>query len=550
MTTIETQPHAAEGGAVTACVVGAAQWATTTDHKRIGRLYAGVGLLSLIAAATLGVVLGLERADDSASLVDPDALLQLFQSYRVALVFAVAAPMSIGLSVAITPLQLGARSIAFPRLALTGFYGWLGGLALTMIALGRNGGIGGGDGQAVEMYLVGLGLMALGLLATAGSVATSVLTTRAPGMTMRRVPLFAWSSLIAALGMLVALPVLFGAIVYVYIDNHYAQLNFGGAEGIVAWIGWMFSVPAVLIFAIPAVGVAAELFPVTFKHRQALRGVMFAGLALLGVVALSTATQQFVHDLSFDTDATTFVKAAVPFVLFAGLPLLGLVIVLALALLTARGGLAHGRPQLSAAFVFSLFGLLLIGVAIAANVLIGITDLELIGTSFEEGATLFAVYGSALALIGGLVLWAPKLWGRVLPNAALIPLALVGALGVVLAGGSLMVAGVLDQPGGMPASQADVAAILSTSQVSSGQVWPLISLIGHALVALAVLAVGGLLVKAVLSGEGDDLADNPVGGHTAEWGTASPAPAHNYEYVQTVASAEPQFDKTYEGSLS
>ena len=151
------------------------------------------------------MLLGIERASDS-QVFDSGSLLQIFQAQRVGLAFAGVIPLTLGLSIAVVPLQLGARQIAYPRLALTGCYIWLGGLALTFAALGRNGGVGGGDPTAVDLFLAAHGLMVVGLAASAGSVATSVLTTRAPGMTMRRVPLFSWSALIGALGMLIALP--------------------------------------------------------------------------------------------------------------------------------------------------------------------------------------------------------------------------------------------------------------------------------------------------------------------------------------------------------
>ena len=556
MTTIDIRPDAADAAvddaasdsAAGSFFAGAAAWAITTDHKRIGRMYVGVGLLALLATAALGALLGLERADDGGTILDADSLLQVFQAYRVGLVFAVISPLGLGLAIAVTPLQLGARSIAFPRLALTGFYSWLGGFALTMAALGRNGGIGGGDAQAVDLFLAGHGLMILGLLASAGCVATSVLTTRAPGMTMRRMPLFAWSTLVGALGMLLALPVVFGAIVFLFLDHRYEQFNFGGAEGIGTWIGWAFSVPAIVVYALPAVGVAAEMVPVAFKHRQVMRGVAFAGIALVGVAALAATTQQYVHDVTFDTDGQTFIEGVVPFLIFSGLPLLGLLIVLGLGLLTAKQGLANGKPSISAALVFSLLGLDLIAGGIIANLLYGITDLELIGTSFEEGATLFVVYGTALAVMGGLAFWAPKLWGRVLPDKQVLPLALLGVAGAALAALPLCIAGFLDQPGGMPANDADVAALLSID-ADTGALWNTLSLAGHGLMAITVLAFAGLMLK-VFTGEGEPAEQNPYGGHTVEWGTTSPAPAHNYEHVVTVASAEPQFDMTYEGSLS
>lgn len=557
MTTIDTRPDTADPAAtdapgesaVASFFVGAAAWVTTADHKRIGRMYVGVGMVALLATAVLGAVLGLERADDGGTVLDSDALLQLFQAYRVGLVFAAIIPLGLGLAIAVVPLQLGARSIAFPRLALTGFYSWLGGLSLTMVALGRNGGAGGGDAQAVDLFLAGHGLMILGLLASAGCVATSVLAARAPGMTMRRVPLLAWSALIGTLGMLLMLPVLFGVIAYLFLDHRYAQFNFGGSEGITTWSGWAFSTPAIVVYSLPAIGVAAEMFPVAFKHRQVLRGVVFAGIALVGVVALGSTTQQFVFDVTLDTDGETFVRGLVPFLIFSGLPLLGMLITLGLGLLTAQQGFTNGRPSISAALVFSMIGFDLIAGGVTANFLYGITDLELIGTSFEEGATLLVVYGSVLAVMGGLAFWAPKLWGRVLPDKQVIPLALLGSLGAALAALPLIIAGFFDQAGGVPANDADVAALLATGDVDGGALWNTLSLVGHGLMALTVLAFVGLMLK-TFTGAGESAPDNPYGGHTAEWGTSSPAPAHNFEHVVTVASAEPQFDTTREGSVS
>ena len=558
MTTIDTRPvaDAAAGKSATAPALGDtsaffagfAAWSTTTDHKKIGRLYIGFGLLSLLAGAALGALLGLEKAASDA-LVDSGSLLQLIQGHRVALVFGALLPLTLGLSVAIVPLQLGARSIAFPRVVLTGFYAWLGGMGLTVAALLRNGGAGGGNEQAVDLFLVGNGLMMLGLLASAGCVATSVLTTRAPGMTMRRVPLFAWSSLVGSLGLVLVLPVGFGTIIYLIIDHRLGiSANFGGSEGVGAWMSFLYTVPAVIAFAVPAVGVAAELIPVTFRTRQPMRGVKFAGIALVGVAALSAVTRQFVSPVTIDSDQTfqAFVEDLVPFLVFAGLPLLGLVVALGLGALTARQGLKRGKPTVSPGFVFAFLGLLMIGLGILGNAVQSITDLELIGTSYEEGATLYVVYGATIMVLGGLVFWAPKLWGVVLPTKAVLPLALLGALGTVLASGSLYLAGFLGAPGGIPTNEIAVKALLDTSYSGSAELLAILSAIGHALVAITGLAFAGLLMKTVRNGGATDA--NPYHGHTIEWMASSPAPEHNFEHVPTVASAEPQFDLTYEGT--
>ena len=549
MTTIETHAEAAEGSAVESFVGGVAAWSVTTDHKRIGRIYLGFGLVGLLAVSVLGVLLGIERASDS-EVFDSGSLLQIFQAQRVGLAFAGVIPLTLGLSIAVVPLQLGARQIAYPRLALTGCYMWLGGLALTFAALGRNGGVGGGDPTAVDLFLAAHGLMVVGLAASALSVAASVLTTRAPGMTMRRVPLFAWSALIGALGMLIALPVLLGAVIFAFVDHRIGiQANFG-TDGIGAWIAWAYSVPAVIVYAIPAVGVAAELMPVTFKHRQPLRGPIFGGVALVGVAAFAVVSMQRVHEVSLDSDQKfgDFVDDLLPFLIFAGLPVLGLLMVMALGGLTAKSGLANGRPRITAAFLFADLGVAMILLGAVANAAQAITDFELLGTTFEEGATLLVVYGAAMAVFGGVLFWAPKLWGYVVPELHSLPLVLLALGGTVLAAGPLLVAGFLDQLGGLPSNDADVAAMLSLDYDSSGELWNWLSLIGHGLMALATLAFVGLMLK-VFAGGGETAEPNPYDGHTIEWTTTSPAPPDNYEFVPTVASPSPVFDMTYEGTL-
>ena len=549
MTTIETHAEAAEASAVESFVGGVAAWSVTTDHKRIGRIYLGFGLVGLLAVSVLGVLLGIERASDG-EVLDSGSLLQIFQAQRVGLAFAGVIPLTLGLSIAVVPLQLGARQIAYPRLALTGCYIWLGGLALTFAALGRNGGIGGGDPTAVDLFLAAHGLMVVGLAASALSVAASVLTTRAPGMTMRRVPLFAWSALIGALGMLIALPVLLGAVIFAFVDHRIGvQANFG-TDGIGAWIAWAYSVPAVIVYAIPAVGVAAELMPVTFKHRQPLRGPIFGGVALVGVAAFAVVSMQRVHEVSLDSDQQfgDFVDDLLPFLIFAGLPVLGLLMVMALGGLAAKGGLANGRPRITAAFLFADLGVAMILLGAVANAAQAITNLELLGTTFEEGATLLVVYGAAMAVFGGVLFWAPKLWGYVVPELHSLPLVLLALGGTVLAAGPLLVAGFLDQLGGLPSNDADVAAMLSLDYDSSGELWNWLSLIGHGLMALATLAFVGLMLK-VFAGVGETAEPNPYDGHTIEWTTTSPAPPDNFEFVPTVASPSPVFDMTYEGTL-
>lgn len=547
MTTIDTSPPAAtpvsaemapsDPTPTVLTAVGA--WVTSSDHKRIGRLWIGGGLLGTVAAAAIGAVIGLERIYSGVgTMVVPSAAVpQFVQSFRFLMILAAVLPLLIGLALAVVPLQLGARASAFPRLALGGFWAWAVGVVMLMVALFNGGRIGGADTDMVGLHLLAHAMIAMGVLAAAASIATSVLTTRAPGMTMRRVPMFAWSALVASLGLIVALPVMIGAVIYLFIDVRYGIGTFGGSEGIGNWIGWAFGQPLTFLFALPALGVFAELVPVTFRTRQALRGVVYAGLGLVGIAALAGVTQQSIFSvlLAPEEGSAGIAEVAnelIPFAIFNLLPILGVVIVLALGALTAKPtkGVSNS-PKITAAFLFSFFGLGMVLVGMLGNAVHAIEDLGLRGTVFEEGALVYVVYGGVLGALGGIAHWAPKLWGRKMPEKKIIPLALTGVLGTILASLPLYAAGFSDQPAGQ--------VMISLSSLESALNTAVLA--GHALMLLTVLAFVAVALS-TFTGDGEAAGDDPWEAHTIEWSTSSPAPGNNFPAVAMITSAEPMLD--------
>jgi heme/copper-type cytochrome/quinol oxidase subunit 1 len=408
---------------------------------------------------------------------------------------------------------------------------------MLMVALFNGGRIGGADTDMVGLHLLAHAMIAMGVLAAAASIATSVLTTRAPGMTMRRVPMFAWSALVASLGLIVALPVMIGAVIYLFIDVRYGIGTFGGSEGIGNWIGWAFGQPLTFLFALPALGVFAELVPVTFRTRQALRGVVYAGLGLVGIAALAGVTQQSIFSVLLAPEegsagTAEVVNELIPFAIFNLLPILGAVIVLALGALTAKPtkGVSTS-PKITAAFLFSFFGLGMVLVGMLGNAVHAIEDLGLRGTVFEEGALVYVVYGGVLGALGGIAHWAPKLWGRKMPEKKIIPLALTGVLGTILASLPLYAAGFSDQPAGQ--------VMISLSSAESALNTAVLA--GHALMLLTVLAFVALALS-TFTGDGVPAGDDPWEAHTIEWSTSSPAPGNNFPAVAMITSAEPMLD--------
>jgi heme/copper-type cytochrome/quinol oxidase subunit 1 len=532
MTTVD--PHvvgaaeASSDGRTSAIGTAVADWLTTSDHKKIGRLYIGCSLVVLLSVVVMGALLGFERADATSDFLDAGALPQLFAFYRVLLTFGVVVPLTVGLAVAIVPLQLGARSLALPRAAMLGFWTWFVGTVLVIITIAANGGPAGGDAEMVDLFLISHGVLFLGLILTIGTVVTSILTTRAPGMNMRRVPLFSWSVLVGGLGLLLVLPVALGTLVLVAVDHRYARTTFGGNVGITEWLGFAFTQPVTFLYAVPAFGVLLEAATTASRRRQPLRGVALIGVGLVGTAFLAGVAQvdATIRKNIADAEAAPVVRDIVRYGMLNLLPLLGAVVVLGVALLGFKGG----KPRVTSPLLFSLFGVLMVLIGMAGAAVYHVEDAQLGGTVFEEAAWIYVCYGTVLAVLGGIVHWGPKLWGRRIPEAKVLPLALLGVLATVLASFPYYIAGFADQPAG--ATQFDYSG--------PQNLWNILAGSGHALMGLTVLAFIGLAVTSFRSGE--HAGDDPWDGQTLEWATSSPAPTDNFTELHIVSSAQPLLD--------
>jgi len=532
MTTIDTHAAGAAGG-VTASTSGGmssvADWLTTTDHKRIGRLFVSVSLVALLGMVVIALLLGIERIDGEAAMLDVNSIPQLFALYRVGLTFVVLVPLLLGIAIAVVPLQLGARSLTFPRLAASGFWAWCIGAVLVVISIAANGGPGGGNSKFVGLFLVSHIVLVLGLVAAAGSLATTILTTRAPGMNMRRVPAFTWSALVSALGLLLVLPAVIGALIFTYVDYRNGRIGFGGNQAINDWIGFGSTQPATFVYAVPVFGFAAEVITVASGRKLPMRGVIFTGLGLLGITAALGAVTQQSSDLSRNISHLSlgsWLSDVVPYALFNLLPVLGGFIVIALGALALRGG----RPRLIAPLVFGLLGALMVFVGIVANVVYHVGDAQLGGTVFEEGVWLYIVYGAVLSALGAITYWGPKLWGRLIPDKLVLPFAALGFIATVLASLPYLIAGFAKQPAN--ASEFDYDG--------PQKLWNGLSAAGHLLMFITVLGFVGLVARSFTKGAA--ASDDPWDGQTLEWATSSPAPYANFADVHIVASPEPLLD--------
>lgn len=542
MTTIDTHVSSAPAttGSGLACV---ADWLTTTDHKRIGRLYIGTGALAFLASAVVALLLGIERISPTREMLDVNSLTQLFSLQRFGFTYLALVPLLLGVGLAIVPLQVGSRSLTFPRLAAAGFWAWFIGAVLAVYALVNNGGPNGGNPRFVDLFTLSVALVAAGLLFGAVSLVTTILTTRAPGMNMRRVPFFTWSVLVSSLGLLVALPVLIGNLIYVYVGHHYASVSeLSGNRAVGQWAGFAFTQPTTIIFAIPVLGFLAETVATSTRQRLRPRGFIYAGIALVGVASFGTVLQlpATLRPGFLEASFGSKLNDLLPYAMVHLLPLLGAFIAISLSL----KGLA-AKPKVSAPLVFALFAGLLAFGGVAASALNHIGDAGLVGTTFEEGTWLALVFSGVLATMGAVAYWGPKWWGRSLPMKASLPLALLAFVGAGVAALSLMIAGFADQPGGVfPAVRTGDDAVVNFDYSGPMGLWNTLNAVGIGLTLLSALAFVALALRTFGRSltTGDAAGDDPWDGQTLEWATTSPAPAHNFAEVHIVQSAEPLLD--------
>jgi cytochrome o ubiquinol oxidase subunit 1 len=240
------------------------------------------------------------------------------------------------------------------------------------------------------------------------------------------------------------------------------------------------------VFVIMALGVLAEVAPVTARTEQPLRPIVLAGLAIISTAVLGAVTQS-AHILDWAGTNTDKVKSVLLHSLFNGLPLLGILIVVLVSLMCLK----VGTPRITASFALSLLGALMIIVGVLGNGLYNLKAASLDGTVFSEGTVLYLVYGGLLSALGALSHWAPLLWARAIDNTKLLGLALIGLLGTILASFPLYIAGFADQPAN---------AVMGFDYDGPVALWNVLTGVGHALIVLTVLGFVALLIDALRNG--------------------------------------------------
>lgn len=515
----ETQPATPDpspSGGVPRPAGGLAGLLGTGRHRSIGRLWVGTSLVFLGVTGGLGVALGSRRLQpDHYGAFNKDNFNQTLSLHGVAGVFLFALPILIGIGTIVVPRQLGAKTIAFPRAAAAAYWAYLIGGALVVVSYLINGGPFGGNEQGVDLFLASLAMVVVALVLASVCIATTVLALRVPGMTLARIPLFAWSMLVATTIWIASLGLLFGLLVLLYVDHRYRVFVYGANVDIASWLRWTITQPQVFAFAIPALGFIGDAVPVFARTRARMHGVQMAAIGAFG--GLSFGAWTFLS-FKYEHASEQALYVAVGFAVL--LPLL------AFTAATAET-LRHGRPHLSSPLLFAISALLMLLAAAAAGAVRVIHAFRLVGTTADSSVIHYTLGATAIAAIGAVHYWWPHVLTRPLKEGLARLTAVVLLVGVALLALPDVISGFRDEPQGSlyTTVRNGVAALNGVSFVG-----------GLIVLAAIVLFIVNLAVSMARDPEGD--AVDPWEGHTLEW-AADP-------HALTVSSPSPLLD-TREG---
>jgi cytochrome c oxidase subunit 1 len=513
---------------------------TSTDHKRIGLNLGLASFVFFLAGGVFALLMRTQIAQPNLQFVSDDTYNQLFTMHGSTMIYLFVTPMAIAMALYLVPLQIGAVGLSASRVALMGFWVWLsGGLVmqsgwLTTEGSGRDGWFAypplsngtNTPGVGQDLWVLGVILVATGMLMMAACVVATIARRRAPGMSLLRMPVFTWTELASMLMVVGSFPVLIVAMVLLYIDRHGGGI-YTGFNGAIDYqdLFWFFGHPVVYVMFFPFLGAAAEA--IATSARKKWFGYVAFVASIMAFAALSMSV--WAHHM-FTTGGVTnqyFAFTSTLLIIPAGIEYFDMIATLIGGALVLRTSMLFGL----AFFLQFLIGGLS-GIFVSSPVLdYHANNSYIIIGHFHY--TLFA--GSVFGFFAGVYHWFPKLTGALLRESlGKLQLVLL-TIGTNLTFFPMFFLG--DE--GMPRR---------ISRYPTHPGWGTLNLIesiGAGIIALGVLT---FLVNVVVSLRRREPAGaDPWLGHTLEWATSSPPPAQNFlTPLPPVRSYTPLLDLQHE----
>jgi cytochrome c oxidase subunit I len=514
----------------------------TTDHKLIGKMYLVTSFAFFLAGGVMALLMRGELARPGLQYLSLEQYNQLFTMHGTIMLLLFATPMVFAFANLVLPLQIGAPDVSFPRLnafsywlflfggltVMSGFvtpggapdFGWY---AYTPLSDATNSpGVGG------DLWIVGLAIAGLGTILGGVNMITTVITLRAPGMTMFRMPIFTWNILITSVMVLLAFPILTAALLALLADRKLgAQIYAPENGGAILWqhLFWFFGHPEVYIVALPFFGIITEVIPVfSRKPLFGYKGMIGATIAIMALSMTVWAHHMFATGavlLPFFSFVSYLIAIPTGIKFFNWIGTMW------------RGSISFETPMLFALgfmVTFLLGGLT--GVILASPPL----DFHLNDTYFLVAHFHYVLFGTIVfAVFSGIYFWFPKFTGRYLDER-------LGKLHfwATFIGfhATFLVQHWLGAEG-MPRRYADYLPTDGFTTLNT------ISTIGAFLLGSSMIPFLWNVYHSYRYGE-VVTADDPWGhGNSLEWATSCPPPRHNFTVMPRIRSERPAFEAHY-----
>ncbi len=522
------------------------EWVTTVDHKRLGILYIIYALVFLLIAGLEAIVIRIQLIRPHNDFVSPQVFNRMFTMHGTTMIFFVVMPVLFGFANYLIPLMIGARDMAFPRLNAFSF--WMtvfGGLLLYFSLAGANGLYGAGNapdvgwfayapltsrtfsvGHSTDFWTLALLVSGFGSIGTAINIVATVLCMRCTGMTLAKMPLFAWLNFVMAGMVIFAVSPLTAAQIMLLVDRylggHFFDTQAGGSAVIWMHFFWIFGHPEVYVLVIPAFAFASEIIPVF--SRKAIFGypVMVAATVCIAFIAMSVwAHHMFTVGMNANAN-TFFVLSTMAIAVPTGIKIFNW-------LATMWGGKIHFKtPMLfSIGFLFQFLIAGLTGIMLSAAPF----TWHLGNSYFVVAHFHYVIVGSILfTTFGAFYYWFPKMSGKMY-NETLGKLHFwLFLIGFHLTFDFMHIPGLL----GMPRR-------IYTYEPGRG--WDTLNLIVTIGVFFQAAGILVFVVNLLWSYfHGETAGSDPWDAWTLEWSTSSPPPVYNFATIPEVRSRRPLWD--------
>jgi len=519
---------------------GVLGWLTTTDHKRIGLLYFWTTLVLFGAGGVEALAMRTQLARPNQHLIGPETYNELFTLHGVTMIFFFIIPMTTGaFGNYLLPLMLGARDMAFPRMNALSFWIFLGSGIFLYVSLAVGDAPNAGwfnyvplssrhydPGHNIDFYCLGVIFNSIASTLTAAQFIVTILKSRAPGMSLNRMPLFCYAMFAAAFGLLFALPTLSADVIFLFLDRnvgtHFFDPAYHGSALLWQHLFWFFGHPEVYILIVPAFGIATSIIP-AFTQRKMVAFPLVAIAELLVVFIGFGVWAHHMYATGLPTMTMIFFGAATAMVVIPST-----IQVFSWCMSFIMGTARFNTPLLFiAGFIFmfvmgGLTGIMFVAIPFDQQV----TDTYFVIAHFH-----YIIFGAAVfPIFGGLYYWFPKVTGK-------LPFDRPGqiAFWIIFVGTNLLffpmhILGLI----GMTRREYTYPSGLGWEPYNFAET------IGAFITTAGILLLLGNLVYSYFRGV--ESGPDPWHGPTLEWTVPSPPPDYNFAVIPTVRSAYPNWE--------